>query len=228
MASLYGIALLFLIGVCNAKEIQTDKTIHEETIIVPIEKQEITNDRPSSVYSLFEMPSFDGEQIRKDISEKMGNVVEQFSSKVPENLPSLSLKSDDERSSIMDILYNFWNTDWTAVVFDSEPLENAIEVLASYFPSFTETLNSWLENAQQNTPDVNELLRDARDTLNSIDLTPVREAAGDIVAVLPTVAVLCFYGLTLYFVFSLLFRVRHFRENLFSYFFYLIFTTKFY
>ena len=105
------------------------------------------------------------------------------------------------------------------MVFDTEPWENAIEVLASYFPSFTETLSSWLENAQRNTPDVNELLRDARETLNSIDLTPVREAAGDIVAVLPTVAVLCFYGLTLYFVFSLLFRVRHFRGNLFSYFF---------
>ena len=219
MASLYGIALLFLIGICKAKEIQTDNTIHEETIIVPIEELEKTNERPSSVYSLFEMPSFDGEQIRKDISEKMGNVVEQFSSKVPENLPSLSLKGDDKSPSTWDNLFNSvpdWNT---------EPLENAFKAVASYFqPVFEqlgklgEFLNIFLENTQQNIPDVNELLREAQDTLNSIDLTPVREAAGDIVAVLPTVAVLCFYGLTLYFVFSLLFRVRHFRKNLFSYF----------
>ena len=127
MASLYGIALLFLIGVCNAKEIQTDKTIHEETVIVPIEEQEKANERPNSVYSLFEMPSFDGEQIRKDISEKMGNVVEQFSSKEPKNLPSLSLKGDDKSASTWDNLFNSvpdWNT---------EPLENAFKVVASYF-----------------------------------------------------------------------------------------------
>ena len=148
-----------------------------KTVIVPIkEKENVETIQP--VYALFNAPNFDGEQIYKDVSEKIASVVEEFSSKVPEKLAESPL----ERANVTTLtsMYSYLPN----LKLDSLPLTNMYNAL----------------------PNMN--LNTVYDSMNAIDFTPLRSATSDLVAILPMVAVLGFYGLALYFVVSLLFRVR--------------------
>ena len=54
--------------------------------LVPIETNLNVQEKPQPVYTLFDMPNFDGQKVYKDVREKMANVVEKFSSKATLNL----------------------------------------------------------------------------------------------------------------------------------------------
>ena len=169
------LVILSLIRLSNVHCIEDEGT---KTVIVPITQEESAETREEPTYTLFDMPSFDGEQIYKDVSEKMASVVEEFSSKVPDELPSFSLKSPNVTTTLTD-MYNYLPD----MDLNTAPLINMYNAL----------------------PDMN--LNAVYDTINAINFEPVRSAASDLVAILPTIAVLGFYGLALYFIVSLLFRV---------------------
>ena len=191
MAQQIVFTVLILIGLTNAEEVVSNGIT--KPVIVPIERQVNVVDRPEPVYTLFDMPTFDGDQIYKDVSEKMTNVAEE--------LPSLSLRTTGGTSALSNMYNSLPDVrvpelpDWNL-----ETLTNALDTLGDWFLSM-------VENVNDSVPDIAPLLRDARDTVNSINFEPVKAAAGDIVAVIPTVMVLAFYGLTFYFILSLLFRV---------------------
>lgn len=162
--------------------------VDTKTVIVPIENKLDVQEKPQPVYTLFGVPHFDGQKVLKDVQNKMVNVVEKFSSNHPDQLfqskhsPSLR-NSNDETPTTFSNLYN------------SLPSMN---------------LDSFYDNVNNAIPDVNAIITNLRDTANTIDFTPVRAAAQDIVVVLPTVAILSFYGLIVYFLFALLFRAAGF------------------
>ena len=186
------LVILSLIRLSNVHCIEDEGT---KTVIVPITQEESAETREEPTYTLFDMPSFDGEQIYKDVSEKMASVVEEFSSKVPEELPSFSLGGANGTTTLTKA-YNYLPD----ISIDTKPLTdmyNALPDINISTKPLTDMYNS--------LPEMN--LNAMYDTVNSINFEPVKDAASDIVAILPVVTVLAFYGLALYFVVSLLFRV---------------------
>ena len=132
------------------------------------------------------MPNFDGQKVYNQVKDKMSNVVEKFSAQVPVEL--------------------FQSKQSPSLRTPNEETPTTFSNLYNSLPSMS--LDSFYEN-------VNDLITDMRETANTIDFTPVRAAAQDMVVALPTVAILSFYGLAVYFIFALLFRVSIFiiREN---------------
>lgn len=115
----------------------------------------------------------------------MNDVVQKFSAQVPSEVFQLK-KSPSLRKS----------TDETPATFSN--LYNSIPTL---------NLDYIYDNIETAIPDMNTIVSNIRDTANTIDLTPVKAAGQDILAVLPTLAIISFYGLVAYFILALLFRV---------------------
>ena len=159
--------------------------MEKQTVIVPIENKLDVEEKPQPVYTLFDMPNFDGQKVYNQVKDKMTNVVEKFSANVPVELfqskqsPSLRTPNDETPTTFSN-LYNS-------------------------LPSIS--LDSLYDNVNNAFDNMNDLTTSMSDSVNTIDFTPVKAAAHDIVLVLPTVAILSFYGLVVYFLFALLFRV---------------------
>jgi len=198
MLSLH-ITILFLVGLTTAQNFGAEET---KTEFVPIKNEKITKVLPQPAYTLLKMP-FDGQKVLDDVKAKVSNVVEKFSAKVPEELPGL--KSVKEKSAVSNA--------YLSQLYKALPELPELQIpnLDTLYNSVSEFSNQ-VSDSLPEMPDVdmNDLVTGVQDTYNNINLQPVKAAAKDIVQVLPTVAVLAFYGLAIYFVLALLFRVAGF------------------
>jgi len=183
-----------IIGITQGQEQGADADIDHvdaNTVIVPITNKLNDDEKPQPVYSLFSNPNFDGQKIYEDVKAKMNDVVQKFSAQVPAEVSEVFQlkKSPSLRKS----------TDETPTTFSN--LYNSIPNL---------NLDYLYENIDNTIPDMNAIVSNIRDTANNIDFTPVKAAGQDILAVLPTLAIISFYGLVAYFFLALLFRVAGF------------------
>ena len=190
------ITILCLIGITTAQNFGIEEPKPE---FVPIKNEQITKVLPQPSYTFLKTP-FDGQKVLEDVKAKVSNVVEKFSAKVPEELPSL--KSVKEKSAV--------STNYISNLYKALPELPELQIpnLDSLYNSVSEFSNQ-VSDSMPEMPDVdmNALVTGVQETYNNINLQPVKAAAKDIVLVLPTVAVLAFYGLAIYFVLALLFRV---------------------
>jgi len=191
------ITVLFLFGATFAQNLGNEESKPE---FVPILNEKTSLQKPQPVYTLLKMPSFDGQKVLDDVKSKVSNVVEKFSQKVPEELPSL--KSLQEKSTA--------SNNYISKLYKALP-ELPVPDFNSIYDSVSDFGNT-VSDSMPDLPDVdmNSLVTGVQDTYNNINLQPVKAAAKDIVLVLPTVAVLAFYGLAVYFVLALLFRIAGF------------------
>lgn len=199
MLSTY-LTILLLIGATFANPNPQDLDIEEsKPQFVSIENEETTKETPGPVYT-FLKTNFDGQKVLDDVKAKVSNVVEKFSAKVPEELPSL--KGLKEKSAI--------SNNYISQLYKALP-DLPIPDMNSIYNSVSDFSNS-VSDSMPELPDVdmNSLVAGVQDTYNNINMEPVKQAGRDIVLILPTVAVLAFYGLAIYFVLALLFRIAGF------------------
>jgi len=199
MSSKY-LTILLLIGATFANPNPQGLDIEEsKPQFVSIENKETTKETPGPVYT-FLKTNFDGQKVLDDVKAKVSNVVEKFSAKVPEELPSL--KGLKEKSAI--------SNNYISQLYKALP-DLPIPDMNSIYNSVSDFSNS-VSDSMPELPDVdmNSLVAGVQDTYNNINIEPVKQAGRDIVLILPTVAVLAFYGLAIYFVLALLFRIAGF------------------
>jgi len=199
MSSSY-LSILLLIGATFANPNPQGLDIEEfKPQFVSIENKETTKETPGPVYT-FLKTNFDGQKVLDDVKAKVSNVVEKFSAKVPEELPSL--KGLKEKSAI--------SNNYISQLYKALP-DLPIPDMNSIYNSVSDFSNS-VSDSMPELPDVdmNSLVAGVQDTYNNINIEPVKQAGRDIVLILPTVAVLAFYGLAIYFVLALLFRIAGF------------------
>jgi len=194
------LTILLLIGATFANPNPQGLDIEEsKPQFVSIENKETTKETPGPVYT-FLKTNFDGQKVLDDVKAKVSNVVEKFSAKVPEELPSL--KGLKEKSAI--------SNNYISQLYKALP-DLPIPDMNSIYNSVSDFSNS-VSDSMPELPDVdmNSLVAGVQDTYNNINIEPVKQAGRDIVLILPTVAVLAFYGLAIYFVLALLFRIAGF------------------